>query len=296
MLEGIILKGIGGFYYVDTIEGLIECKARGNFRHKSLTPSVGDRVAIEKTQEGTGYIKEIFDRKNKLIRPAISNIDMLVIVASSAPPKTDTFLIDKVCSIASNQSIEVVIFINKIDIDSAQELYEIYKKAGFTVVCGSAVSRQGIDEIEKLIAGKTVAFTGNSAVGKSSILNIIDSDFDLKIGGLSEKIGRGKHTTRHVELLKTKGGSYVADTPGFSSFDVLQVDIDLKNNLPYTFIEFEEYLGNCQFTSCNHTKEKGCAILQALKEGKISKSRHNNYVKLYDSVKDIKEWEIKKNV
>ena len=296
MLEGIILKGIGGFYYVDTIEGLIECKARGNFRHKSLTPSVGDRVAIEKTVEGTGYIKEIFDRKNKLIRPAISNIDMLVIVASSAPPKTDTFLIDKVCAIASNQGIEVVIFINKIDIDSAQELYEIYKKAGFTVVCGSAVSRQGIDEIEKLIAGKTVAFTGNSAVGKSSILNIIDSDFDLKIGGLSEKIGRGKHTTRHVELLKTKGGSYVADTPGFSSFDVLQVDIDLKNNLPYAFIEFEEYLGNCQFTSCNHTKEKGCAILQALKEGKISKSRHNNYVKLYDSVKDIKEWEIKKNV
>lgn len=296
MLDGIILKGIGGFYYIDTDEGLIECKARGNFRHKSLTPVIGDFVKIDKTEIGKGYIKEILGRRNKLIRPAICNIDMLVVVVSSAPPKTDTFLIDKVCTIASMQDIEVIIFINKTDINDGAELYEIYKKAGFTVLRGSAINNDGISQLEKLIEGKVVAFTGNSAVGKSSILNIIDEDFNLKVGGMSEKIGRGKHTTRHVELLKTKGGSYVADTPGFSTFDVLQVDIQLKNTLPSTFIEFSEYLGKCKFSSCSHTKEKGCAILEAVNEGKISGSRHNNYIKLYDSLKDIKEWEIKRNI
>ncbi|MFI3227049.1 MAG: ribosome small subunit-dependent GTPase A [Clostridia bacterium] len=296
-MQGIILKGIGGFYYIDTEDGIIECKARGKFRHKSQTPTIGDKVIVEKVaiEEGIlrGYLKEILPRKNKLIRPAISNIDLLVVVVSQAPPKTDTFLIDKVCAIACNQDIEVVIFINKTDIDEALELEKIYTGVGYKVIKGSAIDGSGIDELSETIRGKITTFTGNSAVGKSSILNQIDPQFDLKVGGLSEKIGRGKHTTRHVELLKTKDGSFVADTPGFSSFDTTQMDLVLKENLQHTFIEFEPYIGECKFSSCSHTKEKGCAILQALNEGKIAKSRFDNYVKLYDAVKDIKEWELK---
>lgn len=293
-MQGVILKGIGGFYYIDTEVGIIECKARGKFRHNSQTPTVGDRVIVEKIlEDNTGYLKEILPRKNKLIRPAICNIDTLVVVISNAPPKTDAFLIDKVCAIACNQDIEVVIFINKIDIDPAQELEEIYKKVGYKVIKGSAVTGEGIEELKQAINGKIATFTGNSAVGKSSILNQIDERFDLKIGGLSEKIGRGKHTTRHVELLKTKDGSFVADTPGFSTFDTTQMDLVLKDNLQYTFIEFKPYIGQCKFSSCSHTKEKDCAILKALNDDEISKSRHSNYVKLYELVKDIKEWELK---
>ena len=293
VIQGVILKGIGGFYYVDTEIGLIECKARGKFRHNSQTPTVGDKVVVEKIQDQKGYLKEILPRKNKLIRPAICNIEALVVVVSQAPPKTDTFLIDKVCAIAQNQDIEVVIFINKIDIDEAINLQTIYTQVGYKVIKGSATTGEGIDELATEIKGKIVAFTGNSAVGKSSILNQIDDQFDLKVGGMSEKIGRGKHTTRHVELLKTKEGSYVADTPGFSSFDTTQMDLVLKDNLQHTFIEFDPYIGLCKFSSCSHTKEKGCAILDALSKGEISKSRHENYIKLYDTVKDIKEWELK---
>ncbi|MFI3115214.1 MAG: ribosome small subunit-dependent GTPase A [Clostridia bacterium] len=293
-MEGVILKGIGGFYYIDTEIGLVECKARGKFRHNLETPTVGDRVIVEKIDNNmTGYLKEILPRKNRLIRPAISNIDLLVVVISKAPPKTDTFLIDKVCAIATNQNIEVVIFINKTDIDSADELFQIYSKVGYKVIRGSAVTKEGIEELREIISSKIATFTGNSAVGKSSILNQIDDSFDLKIGGLSEKIGRGKHTTRHVELLKTKNGSYIADTPGFSSFDTKQMDLVLKESLQHTFVEFEDYISECKFTSCSHTKEKGCAILEAVKNGEISHSRHENYVKLYNDVKDIKEWEIK---
>ena len=207
--------------------------------------------------------------------------------------KTDTFLIDKVCAIACNQEIEVIIFINKIDIDEAKNLEQIYTKVGYKIIKGSAVSGIGITELSDAIKGKIVAFTGNSAVGKSSILNQIDEQFDLKVGGLSEKIGRGKHTTRHVELLKTKEGSYVADTPGFSTFDTTQMDLVLKDNLQHTFIEFAPYIGNCKFSSCSHIKEKGCAILQAVSDGEITESRHNNYIKLYDTVKNIKLWELK---
>lgn len=290
-MQGIILKGIGGFYYIDTVDGIIECKARGKFRHNLQTPTVGDKVIVEKVQDGKGYLKEILPRKNFLIRPSICNIDALVIVISNAPPKTDTFLIDKVCAIACNQNIDVIIFINKTDIDPALELESIYAQVGYKVIKGSAVNGIGIDELRQAIAGKIVAFTGNSAVGKSSILNQIDCKFNLKIGGMSEKIGRGKHTTRHVELLLTKDGSFVADTPGFSSFDT--TDLVLKDNLPHTFIEFSNYIGECKFSSCSHTKEKGCKILQAVEENKISKSRHDNYIKLYDTVKNIKEWELK---
>ncbi len=292
-MQGVILKGIGGFYYIDTEEGIIECKARGNFRHKDVSPIVGDSVIIEVSPDKTGYIKEILPRKNKLIRPAIANIDMLVIVVSEAPPKTDTFLIDKVCAIAENNDIEVCIFINKIDVNEGLNLYEIYKKAGFEVIQGSATENRGIDELKEVIHGKISTFTGNSAVGKSSILNQINVGFDLKTGGLSEKIGRGKHTTRHVELFKISEETLVADTPGFSSFDTLQMDLVLKDRLQYTFKDFHDYLGECKFTSCTHTKEKGCAILKAVEEGKVSNSRHENYVKLYDSVKNIKEWELK---
>lgn len=293
-MQGVILKGIGGFYYIDTEIGVVECKARGKFRHNQITPTVGDHVIIEKVANLKGYIAEILPRKNKLIRPAVCNIDLLVVVCSVAPPKTDTFLIDKVCAIACNQDIDVLIFINKTDVEPSLQLADIYTQTGYDVILGSAYSGVGVDQLREKIAGKIVAFTGNSAVGKSSILNQLDSRFDLKIGGLSEKIGRGKHTTRHVELLKTFDDTFVADTPGFSSFDTTQMDLVLKDNLQHTFIEFEPFIGECKFSSCAHIKEKGCAILEAVENGEITKSRHENYVKLFDSVKDIKEWEIKK--
>lgn len=292
-MQGVILKGIGGFYYVDTQDGIVECKARGKFRHNDETPYVGDRVLIELTSENTGYLLEIFERKNMLIRPAISNIELLVIVASEAPPKTDLFLVDKVCAIAQNYSIDVCIFVNKTDIETGISFKEIYEKAGYKVILGSAKTGVGIDLLKDYTKGKVTCFTGNSAVGKSSILNQIDDRFDLKVGGMSEKIGRGKHTTRHVELLKVDSDTFVADTPGFSSFDTTKMDLVLKENLQHTFIEFEDYIGECQFTSCMHVCEKGCAVLKALDDSEISKSRHENYVKLYDSVKDMKPWEMK---
>lgn len=293
-MQGVILKGIGGFYYASTSSGIIECKARGKFRHNDEKPYVGDKVIIEMTGIDTGYLQEILPRKNKLIRPAISNIDMLIIVASKAPPVTDLFLVDKVCAIAQNYEIDVCIFVNKVDIENGLEIKEVYEKAGYKVILGSAKTGDGIAELLDVIKNKVVAFTGNSAVGKSSILNQIDERFSLKVGDLSEKIGRGKHTTRHVELLKVDENTYVADTPGFSSFDTTKMDLVLKENLQHTFIEFEKYIGSCKFNSCMHVCEKDCAILEALKNGEIAKTRHENYVKLYDSVKDIKSWDIKK--
>lgn len=295
MTEGIILKGIGGFYYVDTADGLIECKARGRFRKTVGKPIVGDRVTLEvQPEDGTGYLLDIAPRKNSLVRPAVANLDLVVAVASAAPPVTDPFLIDKVTAIAVHKEIGALVVINKTDENPGDELFETYQKSGIDVLRVSALTGEGIDALKARLRGRVAAFAGNSGVGKSSVLNRIDPQFGAEVGAISDRIGRGKHTTRHVELHPIEGGGYIADTPGFSSFEIEQMDLVLAEDLQYAFPEFEPYIGQCQFTGCAHVKEKGCAVLAAVAAGEIAKSRHESYVKLYDSVKDLKQWEISK--
>lgn len=294
MIQGIILKGIGGFYYVDTPQGVIECKARGKFRKTVGKPIVGDRVELDLQPEGTGYLQEIAERRNTLVRPAVANIDLLVAVASAAPPVTDPFLIDKVTAIAEHKGMDVLVVINKTDENAGDELYETYCKSGIETMRVSALTGEGIDELRAHLAGRVAAFAGNSGVGKSSVLNRLDNRFEAEVGTISDRIGRGRHTTRHVELMKLPCGGYIADTPGFSSFDTEQMDLVLADELQYAFREFAPYIGQCKFTGCAHVKEKGCAVIAAVEAGEIAKSRHDSYVKLYESVKDLKEWELSK--
>ncbi|MBS7224055.1 MAG: ribosome small subunit-dependent GTPase A [Clostridiaceae bacterium] len=292
-LTGTILKGIGGFYYVDTADGVIECKARGKFRKTVGKPVVGDHVTVGMQPDGTGYLMEIAARRNQLIRPALANIDLLVAVASAAPPVTDPFLIDKVIAIAENKGIEPLVVVNKTDLNDGAELIASYTLAGIQVLPVSAQTGEGVDKLRTMLAGKTSAFAGNSGVGKSSLLNRLLPDFGAEVGAISDRIGRGRHTTRHIELVPFAGG-YLADTPGFSSFDTEQMDLVLREDLQYAFREFAPYIGMCRFTGCAHVKEKGCAVLEAVEAGKIARSRHESYVKLYESVKDLKQWEIGK--
>lgn len=291
--QGLILKGIGGFYYVQTDSGVIECKARGKFRKESEKPVIGDHVTIELLEDGTGYMMEIAPRKNQLMRPAVANLDQLVVICSAAPPKTDTLLIDKVTAIAAHKDLETLIVINKCDLDRGQRLYEIYTQAGFSVFRVSAQSGEGIATLQHSLARKISAFAGNSGVGKSSLLNCIDPDFHMKTGLISPKTERGRHTTRHVELVELPDGGYIADTPGFSAFSTEQMDLVLKDDLQYAFREFQPYLNHCQFTDCAHVKEKGCAVRAAVADGHIAPERHESYCKLYESVRDRKEWKLK---
>ncbi|MDO5142937.1 MAG: ribosome small subunit-dependent GTPase A [Eubacteriales bacterium] len=295
MTEGIILKGVGGFYYVDTPTGLVECKARGRFRKTVGKPIVGDRVSLEiQAEDGTGYLLDIAPRKNSLIRPAVANLDLLVVVASAAQPVTDPFLIDKVTAIAVHKGIDALVVINKTDADAGDALAAIYAQSGFETLRVSAQTGAGIDALRARIRGLVSAFAGNSGVGKSSILNRLDPQFGAAVGAISDRIGRGRHTTRHVELHPIAGGGYIADTPGFSSFETGQMDLVRADALEHAFPEFAPYLGQCRFTGCAHVKELGCAVRAAVAAGAIAPSRHESYVKLYESVKDLKEWEITK--
>ena len=296
MAEGIIFKALSGFYYIFDEDGnVISCRARGKFRHKKVSPLVGDRVRYTILEDGQGSVDEILPRKNEFVRPAVANIDQLVIIASGAIPKTDPFLIDRVVSIAESKGCDSIICLNKSDLDRADELMEIYQKAGFRVLRISAETGEGIEELSKLIAGKISAFTGNSGVGKSSILNALEPDFGIPTGEVSQKLGRGRHTTRHVELFRLKNGAIVADTPGFSSFDVEEDDqVGRKETLASTFREFEPYVKDCYFTGCSHRREKGCSLLEALRRGEIAPSRHASYLRLYEQAEKIKDWERQK--
>ena len=291
-MEGIILKGLSGFYYVDGGDGrLIACRGRGKFRHQKLTPLVGDRVVFTPLEGDSGILEEILPRKNQFRRPAVANIDQLVVIASGAVPVTDPFLIDRVVSIAEGRECEPVICINKCDLDAAEELYRTYLRAGFTTLRVSAETGEGIDRLAAVISGKVSAFTGNSGVGKSSILNALEPGFRLQVGEVSEKLGRGRHTTRHVELYRLSSGAIVADTPGFSSFDTEEMELRPPEELQHTFREFAPYLDRCRFTGCAHIKEKGCAVLAAVKAGEISQSRHDSYMRLYQQAKEVPEWQ-----
>ncbi|HEX3040171.1 MAG TPA: ribosome small subunit-dependent GTPase A [Caproiciproducens sp.] len=293
MKNGLIIKGIGGFYYVEAAGAVYECKARGVFRKNKITPLAGDHVTISTEEDGTGTIEEILPRRNFLIRPPVSNIDQLIIVVSVCEPSPNTLIIDKTIAAAEDKGIEPVLVVSKTDLQDCRGLCDIYEKTGISYYMISSATGEGVDEIRGLLRGKITAFTGNSGVGKSSLLNCIDERLHLPTGEISLKLGRGKHTTRQVELIKLEEGSYVADTPGFSSIQIERYDIVNKDNLQYCFREFAPYLNRCKFASCSHTCEKGCAVIEAVEEGIISKSRHENYVNMYNEVKDLKEWNMK---
>lgn len=291
-LKGTIIKGIGGFYYVEAADEIFECKARGVFRKEKLTPLVGDKVTVSINDNAENTVDEIMPRKNVLTRPPVVNIDNLIIVVSTVEPKPSTLVIDKLIAVAEHKDIEPIIVITKSDLASAREIYDIYTLAGFNTIAVSNETGSGIDEVKAVLKGKISALTGNSGVGKTSLLNNLDSSLDLKTAHISKKLGRGRHTTRQAELYRVCGG-FVVDTPGFSSFEIDKDDIIMKDELAYCFRDFSEYIDKCKFSpSCTHTADKGCAVIEAVNEGKISKSRHNSYVQLYNSVKDIKEWNL----
>ena len=291
MSEGRIQKALSGFYYVNTGTQVLTCRARGKFRKDGIAPLVGDHVEVRELGNGEGFVEAILPRKNAFARPAVANIDQLVIIASGAIPKTDPFLIDRVAAIAALKGCDVIILLNKCDLDSADDLYEIYRAAGFQTLRVSAQTGDGLDELISLIDGKLSAFTGNSGVGKSSILNALDPEFHLQVGEVSDALGRGRHTTRHVELYHLACGAEVVDSPGFSSFETDELNLELKHHLPETFREFRPYLDDCRFVGCSHTKEKGCAVLEAVRRGDIQKSRHASYLRLFEELKPLKDWQ-----
>lgn len=299
MIEGIIVKANSGFYYVkklsngeDTESGIIECHARGIFRKKHLSPLVGDRVSVT-MEANSGTIEEIHGRKNSLIRPPVANIDFLMIVASTTQPVPNLLVIDRLTVTAREKGIEPYVVFSKGDLEEVGDLCDIYNKAGITSFAASGKTGEGIEKIKKLIKGRVGAFTGNSGVGKSTILNALEPSLSLDTGEISKKLGRGRHTTRIVELFSVCGG-FIADTPGFASLDLLKFEPVLKDDLQYAFPEFEPYINKCRFTGCSHTKENGCAVLEAVKSGIIPKSRHESYLAMYEEAKNIKEWELKK--
>ena len=292
MSTGRIIRSLSGFYEVQTAEGMVTCRARGSLRRTGETPLTGDLVEIS-VEKGKGMVEKILPRRNQFVRPAVANVDALVVFAANVNPVTEPFLIDRVAAIAGDQEVEVILCINKCDLDPAEDLTRIYRHAGFQVICASAETGAGVEELRDLIRGKLVAFTGNSGVGKSSILNRLSPELNLPVGEVSEKLGRGRHTTRHVELYYLGEDTYVADTPGFSSFDTDQMDVMLKENLQYAFPDFGPYIGKCQFHDCSHRKEPGCAVTAALAEGEIEESRYDSYLKLYEKASQIKLWELK---
>ena len=293
-LEGTIVRALSGFYDVDTGERIVRCRARGKFRKEHITPLVGDKVRFQMSGEN-GYVQEIYHRKNCFVRPAVANVDALVMIAAQVNPVTDPFLIDRVAAIAAQQRVELILVLNKCDLDPAVKLYDIYSGTGMTVFRLSAKTGEGIEPLRQELSGKLAAFTGNSGVGKSSLLNRLYPEANMATGTVSDKLGRGRHTTRHVELFALPDGTKIMDTPGFSAFDTDQMELGIPERLAQAFPEFAPYLGQCRFDDCAHIKEKGCAVLDALAEGKIQSSRHASYVRLYQQLKEQKAWERKKD-
>lgn len=290
---GRIVRSLSGFYDVQTRDGVVTCRGRGVLRKGGQTPLTGDLVEIS-VENGKGMVEKLLPRRNRFIRPAVANVDALVVFAANTNPVTEPFLIDRVAAIAGDQDVPVYICINKCDLDPATDLVRIYKNAGFSVIRASAETGEGVEQLRQLLKGKLTAFTGNTGVGKSSMLNALCPDLCLATGEVSEKLGRGRHTTRHVELFCLGEDTFVADTPGFSSFDTDQMDVILKENLQYTFPDFGDFLGMCQFHDCTHRKEPGCCVRTAVEEGKIEASRYDSYLRLYEKAEQIKLWELNK--
>ncbi len=292
-LNGIIVKSLAGFYYVETAQGIIECKARGKFRNRGISPLVGDYVQIE-LEGDKGSVSDIYDRKNQLERPPVANIDKLFIISSLSVPSPNALIIDRLTALCEYKKITPIIVFNKSDMGSADKWIDIYKNTGIKTILTSSVTLEGIDEIKKELVNSISVFTGNSGVGKSSIINCLFPTFNLLTADVSQKLGRGRHTTRHCELFRHEYDGYVADTPGFSSLETDMNDINFKECLADCFVEFSDYSSSCRFTDCAHIGEKGCAVCDAVSTGKINPSRYESYKQLYDEMKNIKEWNIKK--
>ena len=292
-MQGKIVKGIAGFYYVHVVEsGIYECKAKGAFRKEKIKPLVGDNVEIDILDEGKklGNIAQILERKNELIRPAVANIDQALVVFAVTKPKPHFNLLDRFLVMMESKEIPVVLVFNKKDIaeeEEIRELKEIYSKCGYRIIFTSAKNEENVELVKSVLEGKTSAVAGPSGVGKSSLINLFQTEVEMETGTISEKIERGKHTTRHSELIPVNENSYIMDTPGFSS---LYVNAFEKEELKYYFPEFEPYEGQCKFNGCDHIHEPGCAVKKALEEGKIHKIRYQNYTEMYNELKEKKRY------
>ena len=291
-MTGRIVRSLSGFYDVQTESGIVTCRGRGSLRRKGDSPLTGDLAEIT-VEGGKGMVEQILPRKNCFVRPAVANVDALVVFAANVNPVTEPFLIDRVAAIAGDQDVSVYICINKCDLDPATDLVRIYENAGFPVIRASAETGEGVEKLRELIKGKLVAFTGNTGVGKSSMLNALCPGLDLATGQVSEKLGRGRHTTRHVELFHLGENTFVADTPGFSSFDTEEMSVLLKENLQYAFPDFAPYLGQCRYHDCSHRKEPDCSVRAAVEAGKVEKTRYDSYLRLYEKAEQVKLWELK---
>ena len=287
--EGLIIKAISGAFYVQTPDAILPCKARGIFRKRGIAPVAGDHVRIEDDS-----IVEILPRKNELVRPKAANIDLALMTVSTVQPVPNSYVLDKLITICEFKKIEPIIILTKTDLKKDDAFSAIYKNAGFTVIqTGEGIENR--EEILSIMRGKVSIFIGNTGVGKSTLLNRLFPDLDLRTAAISDKLGRGRHTTRQVELYPVPGGGYVADSPGFSSVELEAYEPIRKEELADCFREFKPYLGKCQFIDCSHRKEKGCAILEAVKEGKISMSRHESYIMLYEEAMQVPDWQREDN-
>lgn len=292
MPDGVIVKSISGRFSVKTDDGVVVCGQRGRLKLGGTAPLVGDRVTISVLRPGEGIIESVAERRNSFIRPSVANVDALVMICADVNPVTDPFLIDRIAAIAELKSCEPIVVVNKSDLKRSDRLFPIYDGAGFTTLRTSAKTGEGVDGLRAALKGKISVFTGNSGVGKSSLLNALDPGFAAATGEVSEKLGRGRHKTRHVELYMLDEDTMIIDTPGFSSFDA-EEGVLKKNDLQYAFREFAPYLGSCRFNDCAHVKDDGCAVLAALKEGRIAPERHESYVRLYEQAAAVHEWELK---
>ncbi len=291
--QGVIIRAVSGFYYVRCGDRTVCCRARGRFRSEGVTPLVGDRVTVETDGGESGSVEEILPRRNAFGRPAVANVDLLVMLVSEAVPVTDPYLADRVTVRCEKNGVGVMLVINKCDLASGDGLAAIYAGTGYPVLRVSAVTGEGIEELRRALAGKICCFTGNSGVGKSSVLNALAPGLSLATGEISKKLGRGKHTTRHVEFFDIGGGALVADTPGFASFQDETEEPIFPEELDGLFPEFSPYRGACRFDDCTHRREPGCAVRAAAETGAVHRSRYASYLRLYDEASRLKRWEIK---
>lgn len=287
-MRGYIVKGIGGFYYVKTTDGIVECKAKGIFRKRGMSPLAGDEVEIDQNC----VIAEIFPRKNSFIRPPIANLDVLFLVASTTQPVPSTLVLDRLTAIAVSKDVEPIIVITKTDLADCDKLVESYSKTPIPVIRVDYETGTGLEEIKVKINGRLAAFCGNSGVGKSTLLNTLVPELNRETGDISQKLNRGRHTTREVEIFEAFGGR-IADTPGFASLDLERVGTIDKEELQHCFPEFEPYFGTCKFTGCSHRSELGCKVREALEQGRIAKSRYTSYLTMYEEASKINDWERK---